>query len=211
MVVMLRNHRLQGNWRCAALPNWIFRCFRWLGESYLYDRLRQSIPVMFQIGDRFDVSQSTTTQMFVQQLRIKHRNTTLLAIYEGNPLVSGGFSSQSANNVESDSTSWCHHRPRQGYWWNQGWNVLLSPFYPVEWCHAPHNTDVFSNCYNGSNNVMICRYNRIKIKQTHRLLMYYICLYAGERESNVACFIFIKCNTTRQVYNPGLYYELSYR
>ena len=39
----------------------------------------------------------------------KHQSSTLLALCEGNPLVSSGFPSQRASNMESISMSWRHH------------------------------------------------------------------------------------------------------
>ena len=80
------------------------------------------------------VSQMTGNQLVVQQLvqineenikalqyvlctecivlklnQITHQSSILLTLCEGNPLVTGGFPSQRASNVESVSMSWSHH------------------------------------------------------------------------------------------------------
>ena len=39
----------------------------------------------------------------------KNQSSVLLALFEGNPLVTSGFPSQKASNVESISLSWNHH------------------------------------------------------------------------------------------------------
>ena len=54
------------------------------------------------------------TPLFVQQLIFHHNNQNiaspeLLALYEGNPPVTGGFPSQRASNTESISKSWTPH------------------------------------------------------------------------------------------------------
>ena len=40
-----------------------------------------------------------------------HQNSTLLALCEGNPPVTGGFPSQRASNAETVSIPWCHVSP----------------------------------------------------------------------------------------------------
>ena len=46
----------------------------------------------------------------------KHQNSMLLAHCEGNPLMTGGFPSQRASNMESVSMAWRHHAKSIGSW-----------------------------------------------------------------------------------------------
>ena len=55
---------------------------------------------------------SSATRMFIQQFRItlkKNQRSTLLALCEGNPPVTGGFPSQWTSNAESVSISSRYH------------------------------------------------------------------------------------------------------
>ena len=108
-------------WGCYARFKSNYGKYCWLITMYTVDRCH--VPSCFYtrvIDLCFDGNYMETTLQrchmsvvslfsILFSLISKKTHHPLLALCEGNPLVTGGFPSQRANYVENVSISWCHH------------------------------------------------------------------------------------------------------